>query len=68
MSKDLTQKIADEFVKVLQNTFDKYELSLNPGRILTVLLDAGMEDYMRSILDYYHLLDDNDSYFVNLHN
>jgi len=31
-----------------------------------MLLRAGMEDYIRSILDYFHLLDVNQPYFARM--
>ena len=38
-------------------TFEKHSLVLDPDKVISMLLKAGMEDYMRSICDYFHLLD-----------
>ena len=57
-------KLHKEFSRILLDTFDKYGLVMNPDKVIEMLIKAGMEDYMRSILDYFHLLDFNQPYFA----
>ena len=48
-----------EFSRILIDTFEKYQMVMDPEKVITMLIKAGMEDYIRSILDYFHLLDAN---------
>lgn len=48
------------------DTFEKYNLVFDPIQVINMLLKAGMEDYIRSILDYFHLLDINQPYFARM--
>lgn len=57
-------KLEKEFSKILENTFEKYTLSINANAMLDALLRVGLEDHMRSILDYYQILDNSHGYSV----
>lgn len=56
---ELKIKLHSEFSRILIDTFEKYSLVLNPDKVIDMLLKAGMEDYIKGILDYFHLLDPN---------
>lgn len=55
-----------EFERILIDTFEKYNLVFDPIQVINMLLKAGMEEYIRSILDYFHLLDTNQPYFARM--
>lgn len=64
---DFKAKLEEEFGKILEATFEKYNMSLDHEEALHSLLWNGMEEHMRSICDFYYLLDDSNSYFVRIH-
>ena len=64
---DLSTKFELEAIKVIEATFVKYEINVDPTTVYAELMKAGMEGYIYSILDYYWLLEDDTQYFMKVH-